>query len=93
MRPEIFKTKVTRLRPGLYGCRVLFAEDDTVFAELRVPKNQIGDAFFDILRTADKLGYDDPIDGAPPAIRVGISSVLYGRDMYYDHEQVVGTPG
>ena len=27
------------------------------------------------------------------AIRVGISSVLYGRDMYYDHEQVVGTPG
>jgi hypothetical protein len=61
MRPEIFKTKVTRLRPGLYGCRVLFAEDDTVFAELRVPKNQIGDAFFDILRTADKLGYDSPM--------------------------------
>ena len=31
--------------------------------------------------------------GAPPAIRVGISSVLHGRDMYYDHERVVGTPG
>lgn len=61
MTPEIFKTKVTRLRPGLYGCRVLFIKDDSVFAELRVPKDQIGNALFTILRTADKLGYDSPM--------------------------------
>ncbi len=37
--------------------------------------------------------YDDgPMGETPPAIRVGINSVLHGRDMYYDHEHVVGTP-
>ena len=61
MQEEIFTTKVTRLKPDLYGCRVLFIADGSLFAELRVPKCQIGDAFFDILRTADKLGYISPM--------------------------------
>lgn len=61
MQTEIFTTKVTRLKPNLYGCRVVFIEDGSLFAELRVPKHQIGDAFYDILRTADKLGYTSPV--------------------------------
>lgn len=61
MQKEIFTTKVTRLKPNLYGCRVVFIADGNLFAELRVHKHQIGDAFYDILRTADKMGYLSPM--------------------------------
>lgn len=50
-------TKVTRLKSNLYGCRVFSAS--RLIVELRVPKCQISDAFADMLRTLDKLGYDN----------------------------------
>ena len=53
----ILKTKVTRLKPNLFGCRVLDVATGQPIVELRVTKDQIGHAFFDMLRTLDKLGY------------------------------------
>lgn len=58
---EIFTTTTTYLGKDLYGCRVIFIENNILFAELRVTKDQIGNAFFDILRTACKLGYISPM--------------------------------
>ena len=55
---EILQTKVTKRKKGLYGCRIIHAITQKPIVELRVAKNQISDAFFDMLRTLDKLGYD-----------------------------------
>lgn len=53
---EIFKTKVTRLGNGMYGCRLL--KNDMPFVEVRVKRrSEIGSAIKDMLRTMDKLGY------------------------------------
>lgn len=55
---ETLCTKATRIAPNLYGCRVMNALNKKVIVELQVPKDQIGDAFFDMLRTLDKMGVD-----------------------------------
>ena len=64
MSPEIFTTRVTYLGKNLYGCRVVFIADGSLFAELRVSKREIGNAIYDILRTADKMGYCSPMASA-----------------------------
>lgn len=51
---EQYSTKVTRIKPNLYGCRVL--KNDKPVVELRVGKDEIGNAIFDMLRTLNKLG-------------------------------------
>lgn len=61
---ETLTTKVTRLKAGLYGCRVLRIEDMSIICEMRVKKSQIGDAFYSIFRTLDKLGYMSPMASA-----------------------------
>lgn len=50
------KTKTTYLGNGLYGCRVLDSHTGTPVVELQVEKSLISDAYFDMLRTLDKLG-------------------------------------
>lgn len=55
---EMLETKATYLGNGLYGCRVYHRSDMKPICELRVPKSQIGNAMYDMLRTLDKLGYD-----------------------------------
>lgn len=56
---EILETKVTRLtKDGIYGCRVIIKATGKPIVELRVPKHLIADAFYDMLRTLDKLGYN-----------------------------------
>ncbi|MNY44189.1 hypothetical protein D3C86_1791940 [compost metagenome] len=62
---EILETKLTRLtKDGLYGCRVIRADTGKPIVELRVEKSSIADAFYDMLRTLDKLGYDSPMANA-----------------------------
>lgn len=58
---EILGTKVTRLGNGLYGCRVISLKTGKPILELRVSKDHISDAFYDMLRTLDKLGYFSPM--------------------------------
>lgn len=57
----IFRTKATYLGNGLYGCRLYFVEDGRPWCELRVPKSHIGWAFRDMLRTANKVGWQCPL--------------------------------
>jgi hypothetical protein len=58
---ESLTTKVTLLGNGLYGCRVINKVTNAPIVELRVPKSEIRNAMFDMLRTLDKLGYDSPM--------------------------------
>lgn len=65
MKQEILETKVTRLtKDNLYGCRVILKATGKPIVELRVPKHLIADAFYDMLRTLDKLGYNSPMADA-----------------------------
>jgi len=57
MDNEILKTKVTRLKPNLYGCRVINKQTNKPIVEMQVKKNEISNAFYDMLRTLDKLGF------------------------------------
>ena len=53
---ETLSTKVTRLKPNLYGCRV-YANGEWI-VEVRTTKDSISKAIKDMLRTLDKLGFD-----------------------------------
>ena len=54
---ERVTTKVTKLKPSLWGCRVLI--DDIPTIEVRVKSlSDIQPAFKDMLRTLSKLGFD-----------------------------------
>lgn len=61
---ETLETKVTNLGNGLYGCRVIRLETGKPIVELRVPKHEIGNAIYDMLRTLAKLGYQSPMADA-----------------------------
>lgn len=58
---EIFYTKTTPVGKGLYGCRIYRIDNDACVVEMRVPKILISDAFRDMFRTLDKLGYNSPM--------------------------------
>lgn len=60
-KQEIFKTKVTYLGNGLYGCRVIKLVDNKPIVEMRVPKGQIADAIHDMLRMLHKCGWQSPM--------------------------------
>ena len=55
---ETLETKTTYLGNGLYGCRVIDAITKKPIVELQVKKDLISDAYFDMLRTLNKLGRD-----------------------------------
>lgn len=70
---EIFDTKVTRLGNGLYGCRVINIDTQQPIVELRVTRTDISNAFFDMFRTLDKLGYPSPMAHASRHRGKGVS--------------------
>lgn len=59
--PEIFNTKVTRIKEDLYGCRVIKKDTGRVVVECQVPRILIQPAFQDIFRTLDKMGHISPM--------------------------------
>lgn len=61
---ETLETKTTYLGNGLYGCRVINSQTNRPIVELQVPKGLISDAYFDMLRTLNKLGYDSDMADA-----------------------------
>lgn len=53
-----YKTQVTRLRAGLYGCRVFKGDQLLVEGRCR-SRAEINAVFRQLIRTLNKLGYDD----------------------------------
>lgn len=61
---ETLETKTTYLGNGLYGCRVINSATKKPIVELRVQKHLISAAYYDMLRTLDKCGYDSKMASA-----------------------------
>lgn len=78
---ETLRTKTTNLGKGLYGCRVISIATGKPIVELRVRKSEIGDAYFDMLRTLNKLG--DPSPMAEAARHRGKGRVVNAKYIWY----------
>ena len=61
---EILKTRSTHLGNGVYGCRIYDNRTGNWIVEMRVPKNMISNAIYDMLRTLDKIGYPSQMSSA-----------------------------